>query len=66
MATMLRAFKVRSVTVLLALAACACGSDDNKSQVDDTDRDAPEGGAAAVAPSYPPALGPEDCARLSG
>lgn len=65
MATMLRAFQVRSLTALLALAACACGSDDNKNKVDDQEANTPEGGAAAVAPSYPPALGPEDCATTT-
>ncbi len=62
MATMLRAFQVRSLTVLLALAACACGSDDNNKVEPDDDN---EGGAPAVAPSYPPALGPEDCATTT-
>ena len=62
MATMLRAFHVRSLTVLLALAACACGSDDNNKAETEDDND---GGAPAVAPSYPPALGPEDCATTT-
>ena len=43
----------------LALLACACGSDDNKTE---TTPDENEGGAPAVAPSYPPALSPQDCA----
>jgi hypothetical protein len=59
MATMSRAFQVRSLTVLLALAACACGGDDNNKVAADDDNEA---GAPAVAPSYPPALSPDDCA----
>lgn len=59
MAMMLRPFHVRSLTVCLAIAACACGGDDNnKAETDDDNA----GGAPAVAVSYPPALGPEDCA----
>ncbi len=58
MATLLRAFHVRSLTVLVALSACACGSDAQKV----TDDDASQAGAPAVAPNYPPALSPEDCA----
>jgi hypothetical protein len=47
----------------LALLACACGGDDDK-KVEATD-DGNEGGEPAVAPSYPPALGPEDCATTT-
>jgi hypothetical protein len=45
----------------LALLACACGGDDKKEAAAEEN----EGGAAPVAPSYPPALGPEDCATTT-
>src|SRR4051812_31869067 len=48
----------------VALLACACGSDDNKSPAEPTP-DENEGGAPAVAPSYPPALSPQDCATTT-
>jgi hypothetical protein len=47
----------------LALLACACGGDDDKN-VEPAD-EGNEGGEPAVAPSYPPALGPEDCATTT-
>ncbi len=61
MANMLRPFHVRSLTAFLALAACACGSDNNKAETEDDNA----GGAPAVAVTYPPALGPEDCATVT-
>jgi hypothetical protein len=63
MAISLRRLDVRGLTVSLALLACACGSDDNKVQPLPDDN---EGGAPAATPSYPPALGPEDCVVTTG
>lgn len=57
-----RSFNVRWV-MSLALLACACGGDDDK-KVEATG-DGNEGGEPAVAPSYPPAIGPEDCATTT-
>ena len=62
MATALRPFRIRSLAVLFALLAFACGSDNNKVQAEDDDN---AGGAPAATPSYPPALGPEDCATTT-
>jgi len=54
----LRPFSVRGV-MMLALLAGACGSDDKKVAAMDEGN---EGGEPAAPPSYPPAIGPEDCA----
>jgi len=57
-----RSFNARWV-MSLALLACACGGDDDK-KVEATG-DGNEGGEPAAAPSYPPALSPEDCATTT-
>lgn len=58
-----RSFDVRWL-MSLALLACACGGDDDKKVVA-SPGDGNEGGEPAAAPSYPPALGPEDCATTT-
>src|SRR3954469_25469305 len=62
MTTVLRAFHARSLIALVALAGVGCGSDDKHEVQADPDN---EGGAPTAAPSYPPALGPEDCATTT-
>lgn len=57
-----RSFNVRWV-MSLALLACACGGDDDK-KVEATG-DGNEGGEPALPPSFPPAIGPEDCAATT-
>jgi hypothetical protein len=60
---MLVRFRPRLVHVfcmLSPLLVAACGGDDDKNQTPPTE-DENEGGAPALPPSYPPALGPEDC-----
>lgn len=57
-----RSFNVHWV-LSLALLACACGGDDDK-KVEATG-DGNEGGEPALPPSYPPAIGPEDCATTT-
>ncbi len=56
-----RPFMLRGL-MSLAFLACACGDDAKQAVVTNDDN---EGGAPAVAPSFPPALGPEDCATTT-
>jgi hypothetical protein len=61
----LRSCKVSARWLMsLALLACACGGDDKKTEASPTP-DENEGGAPPVAPSYPPALSPQDCATTT-
>lgn len=61
MSISLRSWNTRCL-MSLALLACACGSDDKKTEASPEEN---EGGAPAVAPSYPPALSPQDCATTT-
>ncbi len=56
-----RPFMLRGL-MSLAFLACACGDDDKQAVVTNDEN---EGGAPAVAPTFPPALGPEDCATTT-
>jgi hypothetical protein len=67
MAISLSLLRSRPLFVSLALLASACGGDDDKDKAEPAEQPAEENeaGAPAVAPSYPPALSPEDCSTAT-
>jgi hypothetical protein len=61
---MLNRFGLRvahAIVLFLPLGLVACGGDDDKKTTAPVAEEENEGGAPAIPPSYPPALGPEDC-----